>query len=114
MPSLKRMMMNNINDDESTVSEFDDYLIEMIVSGTTRRLSYSSLDDSTVETVASILDDDLFDVELKRRSFKKVTFGDSTVREYGTTVGACTEANLGKCPMELTWNYIRQYTLETS
>ena len=128
--------MNENEDDDSTVSYFDDCILEMNANATSRqRRSFASStsndnDDSTVSTVAStinddysyIWNDDIFDYlyyssnhdnhGCTGRKVKRVTFGDTTVREYGVTVGACTPANTGRCPMELTWEYFESYALE--
>ena len=128
--------MNEIEDDDSTVSYFDDLILEMNANATARqRRSFASStsndnDDSTVSTVAStvnddysyIWNDDIFDNLYYSsngdnhgsvgRKVKRVRFGDTTVREYGVTVGACTPSNTGRCPMELTWEYFESYNIE--
>lgn len=126
--------MNDIEDDESTVSFFDDYISEINVTAPMRRSFASSTsndrDDSTVSTVPSTIhddqsetwNDDLFDCfdyvsaqdndECSEPKVKCVTFGETTVREYGVTVGTNTPANTGRCPMELTWEYAESYKVE--
>ena len=133
--------MNEMEDDESTVSCFDDYISEMNARAPQRRSFASSTsnddgdDDSTVSTVPSTNHDD--DDDRTETSFddlfdgleyeldldddgcpvpkvKRVTFGTTTVREYGVTVGSCTPTNTGRCPMELTWEYAESYTIESN
>ena len=127
--------MNDIEDDESTVSFFDNYISEINVAAPVRGSFQSSTtndgDDSTVSTVASTIhddqgntwNDDVFDCfddlslqdddECSEQKVKRVTFGKSVVREYGVTVGTCTPANTGRCPMELTWEYAESYAIES-
>ena len=71
------------------------------------RATYGMMTYSTAVTVSKD-----FNHESNERKVKRVTFGDSTVREYGVTVGACTPANTGQCPMELEWEYAESYTIE--
>ena len=130
--------MNTIEDDETTVSYFDDYISELNNSRAAHHCqSFASSasndddDESTASTVPSTMNNDQsyscnedlldcfdnisndYDHESNVKKVKRVTFGDSTVREYGVTVGACTPANTGRCPMELKWEYAESYTVES-
>ena len=128
--------MNHIDDDESTVSYFDDCILEVNAS-THRRRSFGVDDDddesivstepsTTLDDHSCTWNDDIFDYfgfsshddddddknEASNRKVKRVTFGDATVREYGVTVGSCTPVNTGRCPIELTWDYADLYTID--
>jgi hypothetical protein len=135
--SIVSLRLSAMEDEESTVSYFDDYFSEVANTNMTayQRRSFASStsndDDSTASTVPSTIHDDQsftwnddiydcfdyipesYEYKSNDRRVKRVTFGDATIREYGLTVAACTPANTGRCPMELTWEYAESYSVSS-
>lgn len=114
------------------------YVMKQPTAMSTGKHTNEDDDDSTACTAASTNDDDMSfalndllsmdgdctnNRSILRRNnsnstyssherIKCVTFGDSTVREYGVTVGACTPEMVGRCPIELMWEYSESYNMD--